>query len=255
MACASIPCGSNDLVVGTYNICINGYDFGSTTGGVSIVRSAEYVDVRNDQSCTRQARYLQQQDWSFSTTLQSVTLDKLKIIYGLPDSYTDENGVEQQTLSPDGNTLIISEGTNLCVFPESFPVEICGPGPGCGCRIMSFPTVVATPESLEYTITKENPVQLEVEFTILADCTQNGLIGTWTDDCTITVPCSSDAPLVGPAAPNVSEAPVNQGAIIIGSVTATPGADPNLVYTLTDPADPKAAGVTLNTDGTYQIQT
>lgn len=180
MSCASIPCGSDALVVGTYNICIDGYDFGSTTGGVTVSRSAEYVDVRNDQSCTRQARYLQQQDWTFSTTLQSVTLDKLRLIYGLPES------------ALVGDTLTISEEENACVFPIPFPVEICGPGPGCGCRIMSFPSVVATPESLEYTITKENPVQLEVEFTILADCTQNGLIGTWTDDCTVTVACSSD---------------------------------------------------------------
>lgn len=185
MSCADIPCGNDCIAVGTYNICIDGYDLGSTTGGLSITRSAEYVDVRNDQSCTRQARYLKQQDWTMSTTLQCVTLDKMRLIYGLPEE------------ALDGNTLTFSEGQDNCVFTATpFPVVICGPGPGCGCRYMSFPQVVATPENLEYTITKDNPVQLEVEFTILTDCENDGLIGTWTDDILCDTPpatgCLSD---------------------------------------------------------------
>ena len=181
MPCGSIPCGGQDIVTGTYNICIDGYDFGSTTNGLMISRNAEYVDVRNDQSCTRQTRYLKQQDWSFKTTLQSVTLDKLRLVYGL----------DATSLSDDGTVLTITENLNGCVIPEPFPVTICSPGPGCGCRIINFPNVVVTPETLDYEITKDNPIQLEVEFTVLADCV-TGNIGTMSDDCTIEPPCSSD---------------------------------------------------------------
>lgn len=193
MTCASsIPCGDDCLVIGTYNICIAGYDFGSTTGGLTLSRNAEYVDVRNDQSCSRQFRYLKQQDWTFSTTLQCVTLDKLRLIYGMGETYTDPAGVEQQVM-PNATTLVIAEDQGACGIggTTEYPVTICGPGPGCGCRIIEMGRVLITPETLDYTISKDNPVQLEVEFTILADCT-TGIILTMQDDCTVAVPCLSD---------------------------------------------------------------
>ena len=200
MSCAAIPCGNDCIAVGTYNICIDGFDLGSTTGGFTLSREAEYVDVRNDQSCTRQARYLKQQDWMFKTTLQCVTLDKMRVIYGIPETYTLPDPVTGQPIQvpsmPDATTLIFAEDQSGCVFSPEFPVQICGPGPGCGCRVMTYPKVQATPEQLDYNITKDNPVQLEVEFTILADC-ESGIIGTWQDDCSVVVACSSD-PLPNP---------------------------------------------------------
>ena len=194
MTCAeSLPCGDSCLVIGTYNVCIDGYDFGSTTGGLTLSRNAEYVDVRNDQSCTRQFRYLKQQDWSFTTTLQCLTLDKLRLIYGMPPQYTAPDGTPVETM-PTPTQLIIAEDQGSCGIgsTQEFPVYICGPGPGCGCRVIFMPRVQITPETLDYTISKDNPVQLEVEFTILADC-ESGVILSMQDTCDANIPCSSDA--------------------------------------------------------------
>ena len=252
MGCAPIPCGNDCIAVGTYNICIDGFDLGSTTGGLTLSREAEYVDVRNDQSCTRQARYLKQQDWMFKTTLQCVTLDKMKLVYGLPNSYIDANGESQPTL--DGTTLTFAEDQSGCVFSREFPVQICGPGPGCGCRVMTYPNVQATPEQLDYNITKDNPVQLEVEFTILADC-ETGIIGTWSDDCDIIVECSSDPIACPPEANPMNVGIVPSGGSFFGQidVSVVPGSSNNLTYELTDPTDPKAANVEILPNGSFVI--
>ena len=93
--------------------------------------------------------------------------------------------------------LTIAENAASCGIGSSaeYPVSICGPGPGCGCRIIEMPRVQITPETLDYTITKDNPVQLEVEFTILADC-DSGVILTMEDSADCSAPtlfgCSSD---------------------------------------------------------------
>lgn len=199
MTCATmLPCSNDCLVIGTYNLCIGGYDMGSTTGGLTLSRNAEYVDVRNDQSCTRQFRYLKQQDWSFTTTLQCVTLDKLRIIYGMGATYTDPLGAAQNSLTgtfgTDDFKLTIAEDQGSCGIgsSEEFDVTICGPGPGCGCRVINMPRVQITPETLDYQITKDNPVQLEVEFTILAECA-TGIILTMEDTCSTPAgTCESD---------------------------------------------------------------
>lgn len=198
MTCAEIPCSNECLVIGTYNVCINGFDLGSTTGGLTLSRNAEYVDVRNDQSCTRQFRYLKQQDWTFTTTIQCVTLDKLRVIYGMGAFYTTPEGENAEAYIPadEGDAMLtIAEDQSSCGIGSSdeFNVTICGPGPGCGCRIIEMPRVQITPETLDYQITKDNPVQLEVEFTILADCA-SGVILTMEDVCDNPACASTDFP-------------------------------------------------------------
>ena len=168
MATGIIPCDTLDLVVGTYNICLGQkdqttgavlayYDLGSTTGGVTISQNNTFVEVENDQTCHLQAKYKQNERWQISTTLQSVTGDKLRMIFATRNQ-TDANG-----------TITIG-GQETCSFPEEWALVICGPGPGCGCRIFEFPRVMVMSDTIDYTITKESPVQLTLDFEALAGC-------------------------------------------------------------------------------------
>lgn len=184
MAGATVPCTTDALIVGTYSLCLDGVDLGSTTGGVSITQSNEFTEIRNDQTSTVQAVFRTQQDFTVSTTIRDVTLDKLRVFYGVKDGF---NGTD---------TLCITEEVGGCTFPEEFALTVCGPGPGCGCRSFHFPRVILAPSSVEYLIQREQPVELAIEFRVLASC-PDGLIGCITDVCDmIAIDESTQAALV-----------------------------------------------------------
>ena len=82
MGWGQAPCDNSDLIVGTYNMALNGIDLGSTTGGVSIVKNAEYNEVRNDQSCLRQGIHETQQEWSATFEFKPVDKKALDVIFG-----------------------------------------------------------------------------------------------------------------------------------------------------------------------------
>lgn len=169
------PCGTDDLIVGTYNIMLQDpdtdlvYDLGATTGGVTLTQSNTYNDVRNDQTTTRQTRIRTQQDWTITTTMRNVTFDKLRLVYGQKQGWDG------------GSNLCIVEDTTGCTFPEIFRLIVSGPGPGCGCRNFYFKEVSFTPDTVEYTMQTETPVELAVEFAAFADC--DGVIGCMHDGC------------------------------------------------------------------------
>lgn len=163
-----IPCTSTDLIIGNYFMGLDGIDLGSTTGGVRIIQSNTYVEVENDQTPHLQAIGKISERWTVEATLQSVTLDKLRVVYG------SKNDVI-------GTSLTIG-GSETCSFPEEFELVICGPGPGCGCRNFRFPRVVFTPDTVEYVIQRDTPVQLPIIFTVLASC-PDGDIAEITDVC------------------------------------------------------------------------
>jgi len=183
----NVPCTSADLVVGTYNVgirhkCLNNgdtplewSDLGSTTGGVTITQSNEYTEVFNDQSLYLQAKFRTSEKVMVALTMQSVTLDRLRA------AFASKNNV---TADANGNNSLVVGGQQTCNFPEEWELVIVGPGPGCGCRVFEFGRAVFTPDSVEYVITRDNPVQLAIEIECLASC-PDGKIMTITDyvDC------------------------------------------------------------------------
>jgi hypothetical protein len=166
----NVPCTTDKLIVGTYSICLSGVDLGSTTGGVTITQNNEFSEVRNDQTSTLQGVYKTQQDFIVTTTMRDMSLDKLRVLFGVKEGY---NGTDE---------LCIVEDVGGCTFPEEFSLTVRGPGPGCGCRNFHFPRVVVTPATVEYLIQRETPVEVAVEFRVLASCPE-GLIGCITDQC------------------------------------------------------------------------
>lgn len=164
-----IPCTTDKLIVGTYKIILNGYDLGSTTGGVTISQSNEFTEVFNDQTPSLQAVFRNKQDFMIKTTMRDMTLDKLRIIYGLKEGF---NGTDVLCINADAG----------CTFPEEYSMTIEGPGPGCMCRQFHFPRVIITPSSIEYIIDRTKQVEVAVEFRVLPSC-PDGLIGCISDSC------------------------------------------------------------------------
>ena len=259
-----IPCDTLDLVVGTYNICLGAVDFttgevvyfdlGSTTGGVTISQNNTFVEVENDQTCHLQAKYRQNERWRVSTTLQSVTSDKLRMIFASSDK-----AFRDPTTTP---TLTIG-GQEICSFPEEWELLICGPGPGCGCRTFHFPRVMVMSESIDYTITKESPVQLALEWEVLASCPDGTLLYI-SEQCDTLIsgpfscvqdplpPCPPEPPRASPL--NIGQIPDGMSANGDLNTVTFPGSDPNLTFSI-DTSNPHADRITLNPDGTFVINT
>lgn len=133
---------------------------------LTISKNAEYVDVRSDQSCTIQSRYLIKQDWTITTEFKNVSLDSLRTIYGLPeDSYV---------IPEFGSTE----------YQEPTEITLTGKGGKGYNRKMIFHQAICMPDNLEHTIVKDEPMSVRVEFTVLAD-SETGSIGKWIDTPTL----------------------------------------------------------------------
>ena len=155
----AVPCSTDGLIIGPFNLCLNGVDLGATTGGVSITQNREYTEIRNDQSKTLQAIATVTQDFMVTVTMRDLILDKLRVLYGV-----------REGLASDGQSLCVVDNATACSFPEEFTLTVAGPGPGCGYRSFHFPRVVITPATVEILIQRDNPAEVAVEFKALAAC-------------------------------------------------------------------------------------
>jgi hypothetical protein len=201
MGWGQAPCDTNELIVGTYNMALNGIDLGSTTGGVSIVKNAEYNEVRNDQSCLLQAIHETQQDWEINVTMRSLPAGFMRILYNMPQNVAGGNtlntGLAANSTDPNPTDASVCFGQDLstggCTFPNEYCLTICGPGPNCAVRTWHFPRVVITPASLEYAIQKQNPVELEVQFRALGGC--GGIVGCLRDVMDVSTVTAATVPV------------------------------------------------------------
>lgn len=164
---SNVPCTTEDLIVGTFNLCLDDVDLGATAGEVTITQDNNWEEVRNGQSRYLQTKFNTQQDWMITATMRTLSLDRLRIYFGVKAGLT-------------GSTLCFKDEGG-CLFPEEFALTILGPGPGCGCRNIHFPRVIICPDSLEYIINREALAELEVQFQALPTC--DGVIGCITDVC------------------------------------------------------------------------
>jgi len=162
----AVPCTTDGLIIGPFNLCLDGKDLGATTGGVSITQNREYTEIRNDQTRTLQAIATVTQDFMVTVTMRDLTLDKLRVLYGV-----------REGLSNDGQSMcVVDSPTESCSFPEEFALTVAGPGPGCGYRSFHFPRVVITPSTVEILIQRDNPAEVAVEFKVLASCPDGQLM-------------------------------------------------------------------------------
>lgn len=121
------------LVIGTYNVCVNGYDIGSTTGGFEVAVNPTLPSTTGKKLTGK-------------TTLQSITQDNLTL-FGFEK---EEGGV----LSFDVNAA----------KPVVADITLVGPGPGCGVRVMNFPNAEIS-NAFVYNINKDRPTEVPFNFT------------------------------------------------------------------------------------------
>lgn len=124
-----VSSGADCLVAGTYNIAVNGYDLGSTTGGCDIE-----FDPANDSFT----------NVTVSTILQSVTHENLTL-FGFRF---------------DCNGAIVYDPKEV----KLKSVVIYGPGPGCGVRTMELINPRIEPIKFNYNITKDDLTTLPIKF-------------------------------------------------------------------------------------------
>lgn len=165
---SNIPCSTETLITGVFNICLNGVDLGATGGEVTISQENTWEDIKHGQSNLIINKFLTEQRYMVRTAVRSLTLDRLRVFMGVREGLS-------------GQTLCFKQDATGCSFPEEFSLTVVGPGPGCGCRNFHFPRVVITPDSVEYIINSEALTELEIEFSVLPDC--EGVIGCVTDIC------------------------------------------------------------------------
>lgn len=173
----AVPCSTQDLIMGTYRICLNGVDLGSTDGALSIEQSNEYNEIYTGQSTSMITKARTRQNITVTATMLNLSFDKLRVYYGVKEG-----------LATTG--LAISADTG-CSFPEEHTLTVEGPGIGCGTRLIHFPRVICAPDTLSYEIDPESHAKLEVIFNALPTC--NGLIMSMTDGATNTTVISNIA--------------------------------------------------------------
>lgn len=128
----SKPEKGDSLIVGTFSLALNGYDLGTTEGGVHIWKKDGFFFIR--------------------VKLRDLTLDKIAALFNLK-------------LTEDGDSACSKDSDES----EDFSLTVCGPGPGCGCRSIHFEKVEVQDVG-EYSIKKDFPVELEVVFKSKGTC-------------------------------------------------------------------------------------
>ena len=162
-------CDTNNLIVGTYRLILDGHDLGTTSGGVSITQNNEFTEIYNDQTNVLQGLFRTKQDFTVTVNIRDLSLDKMRVFSGTQEGF---NGTDVLCISSDIG----------CTFPEEFSLTVEGPGPGCMCRTFHFPRVVIAPSSVEYVLNREEVTEVSIEFRVLPSC-PDGIIGCITDRC------------------------------------------------------------------------
>jgi len=167
----------DNLIIGTYTVCIDDTDIGSTTGGCTVRYSPQFLSVSSDQYAGTMKSVRTSEQYFVTFTAQEVTLDLLRIALGYPSA----------NLVGSVLTLGYNDG---CAASEH-TIAIKGPGPSCGCRTFEFYRAVSNSES-EYVMNFAEEVRLAMEFEIMKDPNNSDTFGIVTDGCTYagTVACA-----------------------------------------------------------------
>lgn len=155
---------ANNIIIGAAAVSIGGTDVGFTTGGAAVRYEPTFIDVEADQAVgvVRKGRSLERM--YVTTTLLEVTLEQIRL------------AMMQPAGNLAGNTLTL--GYNNSCWTDEVAIILTGVGPNCGTRTFTFSKCVAM-GNREYNMSREEPVQFEVEFEVLKDT--NGNFGTIVD--------------------------------------------------------------------------
>ena len=159
----------DNIIIGTYTICIDDADIGSTTGGATVRYSPQFLSISSDQFAGTVKSVRTSEQYFVSFTAHEVTLDLFRIALGYPTA----------NLVSSVLTLGYNDG---CASSE-VTLAIKGPGPACGCRTFEFYRAQSNSET-EYVLNFGEEARLAMEFEILKDPDNSNTFGIVTDGCT-----------------------------------------------------------------------
>lgn len=159
---------NTNVLLGKAHICLDGSDLGYTTGGTTVRRDQEIVDVMADQVSGPVRKFRSSERFFITTSLLEATLENLRIAYGYPSSNLQ-------------NQCLTLGYQNPCFMLEH-ELVLKGAGPGCGCRTWVFDRVTSIVSSVEYSMSRDTQVQLAVEWEALID-PDTGVFGQVCDGC------------------------------------------------------------------------
>jgi len=155
---------ADNIILGAAVINLDATDVGYTSGPTTIRYEPTWVEIEAEQAVGVVSRKRSNERLFVTMTLLEPTLENMRISFNYPEALLD------------GSTLTLGYNSS-CVVQEQ-AMTIITVGPSCGSRTFTFPTAVAVGEK-EYTMSKEEPVQFEVEFEILK--ASDGTFGTVVD--------------------------------------------------------------------------
>lgn len=149
---------ANNILVGAATVSLNGADIGYTRGGTTVRYESTPVDVDADQAngIVRKGRAMERT--YVVIRMLEVSLEQLRLAMMLPSA------------NLSGSTLTL--GYNGSCWTDEVSVSLVGPGPSCGTRTFAFTKGVSM-GTREYTMTRDNPVEYEVELEVLKDSSGN----------------------------------------------------------------------------------
>lgn len=150
---------SNNIIIGAATISLGGVDLGYTQGGIIVAHEPEFIDVIADQAAgvVKKARSVERM--YVRTTMLELTLENVRKTFMFP------------TANLTGGTSLLLGYNDVCWTDET-TIVLVGSSPNCGTRTFTLNTCVAM-GSKEYTMTRENPAALAVEFEVLKDSNGN----------------------------------------------------------------------------------
>ena len=153
---------SANIIIGPATIYLNNTDIGFTMGGVTISNTREYVDVKADQAVGTVKKGRSDETMKVSFTLLEITLTSLRIAWDQPAS------------NVNGSYYYLGYEDSCTIATHS--LKLVGKSPGCGVRVFNFYECIQIGDA-EYSMSRENPTGLEVEFEVLKSSSNGNKFG------------------------------------------------------------------------------
>lgn len=154
---------SANIIIGPATIYLNNIDIGFTMGGCVISNTREYVDVKADQAVGTVKKGRSDETMTVSFTLLEITLQTLSIAWDQPVGNMSGNGY-----------YYLGYEDSCSIYTHS--LKLVGKSPGCGVRVFNFFECIQIGDA-EYSMSRENPTGLEVEFEVLKSSSNNNKFG------------------------------------------------------------------------------
>lgn len=146
-----------NIIVGAGTLSLGGIDVGATSGGVTMSRTAQYLDVTTDQHKVTLKKYLTSDKRFVKTSLLEATLENLALAWG---------GVVTTAAGPPATDTLTM---GIDDEPATKTISFVGPAPGTYKTRTFTHSLAVNMANSEHSYKKDGETMIPVEFELLAD--------------------------------------------------------------------------------------